>query len=80
MEVLPTITMFIIFLIAGIISYLVGFYFLKRKHLIQNTPTSKIRSIAMGFVEIAGIVIPIDNNTVFQSPFSDQKCVIIDIQ
>jgi hypothetical protein len=71
----PTIILFAVFLILGVICYALGFYFLKIKHLIQNTPTSKIRSIAMGFVEISGKVIPLSSMHTFLSPFSNQKCV-----
>ena len=43
----------------GIALFAVGLYFYKKKQLIADTPTSKIRSIAMGLVEIFGQVIPI---------------------
>jgi len=35
-----------------------GFYKLRRFRLIADTPTSKIRSMAIGLVEIKGQVIP----------------------
>lgn len=31
-----------------------GFYFIRLKRLVENTPTSKIRSLAMGLVEVHG--------------------------
>jgi len=65
---------FSIFLIVGIVIYVIAFHFLKIKHLIQNTPTSKIRSLAMGFAEACGKVIPLENG-LFMSPFSNQQCV-----
>jgi hypothetical protein len=46
----------------------------RKKRLIENTPTSKIRSIAMGLVEIFGEVVPTKNN-ILKSPFSQNDCV-----
>ena len=46
----------------------------RKKRLIENIPTSKIRSIAMGLVEIFGEVVPsIDN--ILKSPFTQKDCV-----
>lgn len=46
----------------------------KNKRLMENIPTSKIRSIAMGLVEIYGeVVARIDN--ILKSPFSQNDCV-----
>lgn len=39
----------------GLYLFLHGFEILRRKRLIENTPTSKIRSVAMGFAEITGL-------------------------
>ena len=39
---------------AGIYLFVQGFRLLQRRHLILNTPSSKIRSAAMGMVEISG--------------------------
>jgi hypothetical protein len=58
----------------GIALFAVGLYFYKKKQLIADTPTSKIRSIAMGLVEIFGQVIPIKER-VFKSPFTHKDCV-----
>ena len=41
--------------IAGVYVFYRGFRLLQRKRLIQNTPASKIRSAAMGLVEIGGL-------------------------
>jgi hypothetical protein len=75
MIIIPTLVFFAIFLVLGGIIYFFAFYFLRIKHLIQNTPTSKIRSIAMGFAEVWGKVIPFDKNGLLTSPFSKEKCV-----
>jgi hypothetical protein len=58
----------------GTILFFSGFKRYKEKKLIENTPTSKIRSIAMGRVEIAGKVLA-DKNHLIKSPFSNNDCV-----
>jgi len=40
---------------AGVYLFYHGFQLLQRKRLIENTPTSKIRSAAMGLVELSGL-------------------------
>ena len=47
----------------------------RKKTLIENIPTSKIRSLAMGLVEIHGNVKPFNNQTL-KSPFSNKDCVL----
>jgi hypothetical protein len=64
--------LFMIFI--GVASFAVGIYFYKKKQLIADTPTSKIRSIAMGLVEIFGQVLPIKER-LLKSPFTDKECV-----
>lgn len=58
----------------GIYSFYEGFKYLKQKRLIENTPASKIRSLAMGLVEVAGEAVPAKGKT-FKSPFSGNDCV-----
>lgn len=58
----------------GIYLFFKGFIWLKQKRLIENTPTSKIRSIAMGLVEIYGSAILIKNK-VLKSPLTNNDCV-----
>lgn len=41
--------------VAGIYLFFRGFYLLKRRRLILDTPFSKIRSAAMGMVEVSGL-------------------------
>ena len=65
---------FLFFFIFGLIVFIFGIYGFKKKSLIENTPTSKIRSIAMGLVEIYGEVVPFNNNFL-KSPFSNTDCV-----
>jgi hypothetical protein len=38
----------------GVLMFWGGFYFLNLKRQVENTPTSKIRSVAMGMVEVKG--------------------------
>ncbi len=49
-----------------------GFYFLRLKRRVENTPTSKIRSVAMGMVEIKGQAI---RSYALISPMSNTPCV-----
>jgi hypothetical protein len=51
-----------------------GFDWGKEARLIKNTPTSKIRSLAMGRVEVYGNIIPCKGK-IFRSPFSNNECV-----
>lgn len=60
-------------LIAGGIWFFNAFTVFRQKKLIENTPTSKVRSIAMGNVEAYGKVIPNKNDMVI-SPFSKKPC------
>ena len=61
-------------MIIGIILFMAGLKWFGYKRLIENIPTSKIRSIAMGLVEIFGKVVPVENNLLL-SPFSNAECV-----
>lgn len=58
----------------GIFLFFKGFILLKKKRLIENLPTSKIRSLAMGLVEIFGAVVPAEK-MILKSPFSNKDCV-----
>jgi hypothetical protein len=56
----------------GIVSFAIGLKSLFLKRMIENIPTSKMRSIAMGLVEVYGQVVPIRT---MKSPFSRKDCV-----
>ncbi|MGM5488398.1 MAG: GIDE domain-containing protein [Nanobdellota archaeon] len=56
----------------GVYFFFKGWHWKREVQIIRNTPTSKIRSLAMGRVEIYGDVIPIQ---MVKSPFSNQDCV-----
>ncbi len=57
----------------GIWSFFDGFKRLRKKRLIQNIPTSTIRGMAIGLVELTGKV---DSDIVFRSPLTDNECVL----
>ena len=59
--------------IFGLFMFVFGFIFLKKRNLIQNTPTSKIRSLAMGFAEVYGEVVSAGN--LLRGPLSNKDCV-----
>lgn len=44
-------------IVAGMGLFIYGFCLLQRRHLILNTPTSKIRSASMGMVEVSGLAV-----------------------
>ena len=58
----------------GIALFFLGFRWLRQKRLIENTPTSKVRSIAMGMVELFGSVLPAEKK-ILKSPFTAKDCV-----
>jgi len=43
--------------LAGVYLFYRGFFMLQQKRLIQNTPSSKIRSASMGLVEVSGLAV-----------------------
>ncbi len=51
-----------------------GFSFLKRKRLIEDIPTSKVRSIAMGLTEVKGKAHAAAKK-IMTSPLTGEKCV-----
>jgi hypothetical protein len=62
----------IIIMIVGIVILFFGFKRWKKYHLIIDTPTSKIRSMAMGLVEIIGVI---TRSSYIRAPFSNSECV-----
>jgi len=57
--------------VAGPAFFAGGFRDLRLKRLIQNTPTSRIRSAAMGLVEVNGVV---ECRSTVAAPFSGRPC------
>lgn len=64
----------IVITLSGGFLFVKGIQSLQKKRVIQNIPTSKVRSLAMGLVEVFGIVCK-DNKPIFHAPFSDKECV-----
>ncbi len=64
-------------LAGGVVWFAHGLANLRRKRLIENTPTAKIRSMAMGLVEINGAVAP---RSALTSPFSGKPCVFWEVE
>jgi hypothetical protein len=62
---------------AGLVLFAFGFRLLRNRRLIQNIPTSKIRSMAMGLVEVKGRATDPVN---LQAPFSGEPCVYYKVQ
>lgn len=60
---------------AGLFFFYKGFIWLKMQRLIENIPTSKIRSLAMGLVEIYGKALERKEEPELKSPFSQKPCV-----
>lgn len=61
-------------LVTGLVLFWKGFGWLRLRRLIQNIPTSKVRSIAMGLVEVNGTVAPSDEPLPV-APFTEKPCV-----
>lgn len=61
----------VIGLCVGIYSFVKGFCLLQRRHLILDTPISKIRSASMGMVELSGLAV--GPHTVV-APITERSC------
>ena len=57
----------------GVFLFIKGFQWNKTLRLIKDTPTSKVRSLAMGFAEIFGTVVK--PKQALKTPFSNKACV-----
>ncbi len=64
----------LILIAGGVLLFVNGFRSVHQKRLIENIPTSKIRGIAMGLVEVKGKAIPAQGK-LLKSPFSNSDCV-----
>lgn len=51
-----------------------AFHFLRKTRIMENTPTSRIRSASQGFVELEGVTRQI-GNTLATSPLTETKCL-----
>jgi len=59
--------------VLGLFVFIKGLLWFKEKRLIEDIPTSTIRSIAMGLVEIYGKAFPSDS-TILKGPFAKKDC------
>ncbi len=59
----------------GLLSIAWGLQRYYEKNLIETTPTSKIRSLALGECEVEGKVRPTSENDVMIAPLTQQRCV-----
>lgn len=57
----------------GILSFFHGFNRLRRKRLIENIPTSTVRGLAMGLVELIGKA---ERQAILKGPLSGKDCVV----
>jgi hypothetical protein len=64
-------------LCAGPVLFLRGFRDLRVRRMVQNTPTSKIRSMAMGLVEVHGTVL---QRSAVHAPFSGKPCAYWEVE
>lgn len=60
------------FTLAGPFAFGRGFHLWRRRRLIQDTPTAKVRSMAMGLVELNGMA---HGRSSAMAPFSGRECV-----
>jgi hypothetical protein len=56
----------------GLLVFFKGFKKFRQKRLVEDIPTSTVRGMAMGMVEVIGKAI---KNTLLQSPFTHTECV-----
>jgi hypothetical protein len=61
-------------IVGGAIFVWKAYHDFQKIQLIQNTPTSTVRGLAMGFAEVEGEVVPMENK-ILVSPLTNQKCV-----
>lgn len=59
--------------LAGITFFVIGFRFRRRSRLIESTPTSTVRSLAVGLVEVTGLAQAC--GPLLTSPFGGMPCV-----
>lgn len=66
----------IVFFGVGLFLVYNGFQKWKRKRLIQDTPTEKVRSAAVGRTELSGTGNPIEGIGTIERPFTDGECLV----
>jgi hypothetical protein len=68
-------SLYIVGIFVGIFYFLKGIQWFREKRLIEDLPTSKIRSIAMGLVEVSGKAVPCEQSMMLRGPFTNKACV-----
>ncbi len=72
-DAFETLAFVVVGFLGGVMGIMWGFDEYRRTSLIRNTPTSKVRSMAMGLVEVKGTTKVADES--LESPFSGEDCV-----
>lgn len=62
--------------VLGIVLILLGFHEYEEYNLIRNTPTSTIRSVPVGRVEVKGRAHPLRDENLLEAPFTGEPCVV----
>jgi len=65
-----------IFFAVGLFLVYGGFRRWQKMRLIQDTPTEKVRSAAVGRTELSGTAQPIDSAGTVERPFTDGECLV----
>ncbi len=65
-------------IVPGLILFLKGYAIRRDRKLIENIPTSTIRAIAIGLVEVKGRAQPLQE--VYESPFTGKKCIYLEYE
>jgi len=60
--------------IGGVVLFVYGFKLNRRKQLMETTPTSTVRSLALGLVEVVGAAKP--EGALLNAPFSRMPCIV----
>ena len=64
----------LMFAMFGIACLIFGFYLLRKKRIINETPFSNIRSLAMGLVKLKGKALPFQDDTLI-NPLTGKQCL-----
>lgn len=64
-----------ILLVAGLALFAGAWWAYRRRAHIADTPTSKVRSMAIGAVELKGKAVPPPGRDLLRAPFTDEPCV-----
>lgn len=74
MQINNNVLFYLIGFFAGIYFFIKGLLWFREKRLIEDIPTSTVRSIAMGLVEVNGMALPF-KQSILRGPFIKKECV-----